>query len=96
MSQTQRAQFPGFGIRLSGACLERTAEQFPDRDALVFPRLRLRWSWRELNQRVNQIASSLIALGVERGEHVGIWSMNVPEWVVTQLAVARTGCYWSM
>ena len=40
---------------------------------------------------MSQIAAALITLGVESGEHVGIWSMNVPEWVVTQLAAGRIG-----
>ena len=74
-----------------GGTLDHTASRFPDRDALVFPGLPLRWSWRELNERVNQIASALIALGIKTNEHVGIWSMNVPEWVVTQLAASRIG-----
>lgn len=74
-----------------GEALDHTAARFPDRDALVFPGLPLRWSWGELNQRVNQIASALISLGIGSGEHVGIWSMNVPEWVVTQLAAGRIG-----
>jgi fatty-acyl-CoA synthase len=70
---------------------ERTAARQPDRDALVFPGLGLRWSWRELNERVDRLSSSLIGLGVGRGEHIGIWSMNVPEWVVTQFAAGRIG-----
>jgi fatty-acyl-CoA synthase len=74
-----------------GGVLERTARLYPDRDALVFPGLGLRWSWRELDERVDRIASSLIGLGVRRGEHVGIWSMNVPEWVVAQFAAGRIG-----
>jgi len=74
-----------------GSVLNRTAELDPDRDALVFPGLKLRWSWRELNQRVDRVASWLIALGVEVGQHVGIWSMNVPEWMVTQFAAGRIG-----
>jgi fatty-acyl-CoA synthase len=74
-----------------GSVLDHRATVDPDRDALVFPALGLRWSWRELNRRVNQIASALIALGVEVGEHVGIWSMNVPEWVIVQLAAGRIG-----
>ena len=74
-----------------GSALDRTAARFPDHDALVFPALKRRWSWRGLKQHVNEIAAALIALGVEAGEHVGIWSMNVPEWVVVQLAAARIG-----
>src|SRR5271166_4594877 len=91
MSQNSETSIPWVWDQTVGRVLERTAEHYPDQDALVFPQLKLRWSWRELDRRVNQIASSLIAMGVERGEHVGIWSMNVPEWVVTQLAVARIG-----
>ena len=74
-----------------GSVLDRTAAQFPDHDALVFPGLPVRWSWHELNHRVNQIATALVALGVQAGEHVGIWSMNVPEWVVSQFAAGRIG-----
>ncbi|MDR3633965.1 MAG: AMP-binding protein [Isosphaeraceae bacterium] len=74
-----------------GTVLRRTAERYPAHDAVVFPALGLRWSWRELDRRVDAIASALLALGIERGEHVGIWSMNAPEWVVTQFAVGRIG-----
>jgi fatty-acyl-CoA synthase len=71
--------------------LRRTTERVPDHDAVVFPRRHVRWSWRELDERVDRVASGLIALGVARGEHVGLWSMNVPEWVVAQFAVGRIG-----
>lgn len=74
-----------------GEVLRRTASAFPDRDAVVFPALGLRWSWADLDRRVDRVAESLIRLGVARGEHVGIWSMNAPEWVVTQFAVGRIG-----
>jgi fatty-acyl-CoA synthase len=91
MSQNSETSVPWIWDLTVGSVLDHTAKHYPDQDALVFPQLKLRWSWGELNLRVNQIASSLLALGVERDEHVGIWSMNVPEWVVTQLAVARIG-----
>lgn len=74
-----------------GSVLARTADAYPDRDALVFPALGLRWSWGELATRVERVASALVSLGVAPGEHVGIWSMNVPEWVVTQFAAGRIG-----
>jgi fatty-acyl-CoA synthase len=74
-----------------GTALHATSERYGDHDALVFPTLDLHWSWRELNHRVTQIAGSLLAQGVKPAEHIGIWSMNVPEWVVTQLACARIG-----
>ncbi len=74
-----------------GSVLARTAERYPDQDAVVFPQLKLRWSWRELDRRVDRAASWLLSLGVEPGEHVGIWSMNVPEWILTQFATGRIG-----
>jgi fatty-acyl-CoA synthase len=74
-----------------GDVLRTTVSRFPDRDAVVFPALGMRWSWAELDRRVDTVASALIELGVRAGEHVGIWSMNCPEWVVTQFAVGRIG-----
>jgi fatty-acyl-CoA synthase len=91
MTQDIAASLPWVWDRTVGSVLERTAELYPDRDALVFPSLKVRWSWCELGRRVDRLASALIALGVGRGEHLGIWSMNVPEWVVTQFAAARLG-----
>jgi len=32
-----------------------------------------------------------LALGVQPGEHVGIWSTNRPEWVISQFATAQIG-----
>jgi fatty-acyl-CoA synthase len=74
-----------------GWTLRATAQRFSNRDAVVFPKLGLRWSWSELDRRVDVVASALLELGVGPGRHVGIWSMNAPEWVVTQFAVGRAG-----
>ncbi len=74
-----------------GEVLRATAAKFPTHDAVVFPKLGLRWSWNELDRRVDVVAGQLMKRGVATGEHVGIWSMNVPEWVVTQFAVGRIG-----
>jgi fatty-acyl-CoA synthase len=74
-----------------GSVLRATAGRVPDGDALVFPQLDLRWSWRELDRRVDAAAAGLRRLGVGPGRHVGVWSMNTPEWVVTQFAAGRLG-----
>jgi fatty-acyl-CoA synthase len=74
-----------------GQVLRRTAARFPDREALVFPALGVRHTWSELDRRVDRIAAGLVARGVQPGEHVGIWSMNAPEWVELQFATARAG-----
>lgn len=74
-----------------GEVVRETAKRFPEHDAVVFPALGLRWTWSELDRRVDQVADGLIASGIAPGEHVGIWSMNCPEWVVLQFAVGRIG-----
>jgi fatty-acyl-CoA synthase len=91
MTRDTEAAFPRVWNQTVGGVLEETARQFPDNDAVVFPGLKLRWSWCELDRRVSQIAAALIALGIDTGEHIGIWSMNVPEWVVTQFAAGKIG-----
>ena len=77
--------------RTVGEVLRVTAAAYPERDAVIFPRLGLRWSWAEFDRKVDAVASGLIRVRVAPGEHVGIWSMNVPEWVVAQFAVGRIG-----
>lgn len=74
-----------------GEVLRRTARSHPDRDAVVFPALGVRRSWADLDRRVDRVAEALVALGVGKGEHVGLWAMNGPEWVVAQFAVGRIG-----
>src|SRR4051812_5029076 len=91
MPDKEEAQGPWVEGQTVGSTLRATASHFPDRDAVVFPKLGLRWSWGELDRRVDVVASALMGLGIERGRHVGIWSMNAPEWVVAQFAVGRIG-----
>ena len=74
-----------------GANLERTAERFPDADALVARHQEVRMSWKELNAEIDRLALGLIARGLERGDRVGIWSPNRVEWVLLQFATAKAG-----
>jgi fatty-acyl-CoA synthase len=71
--------------------LDRTAGRWPDHDALVFPRLGHRRSFAAFRAEVRAAARALIALGVQPGEHVGIWATSWPQWVVTQFATAHVG-----
>jgi fatty-acyl-CoA synthase len=71
--------------------LRETAKRYPEHDALVFPALGLRWSYRHFADEVDRAARGLVALGIRQGEHVAVWATNVPEWVVLQFAAARIG-----
>jgi fatty-acyl-CoA synthase len=74
-----------------GAALRQTAERFPARDALVFPQAGVRLTWAQLDAAVDRAARGLLALGFRRGDHLGVWSTNWPEWVILQFATARIG-----
>ncbi|MBI2825930.1 MAG: AMP-binding protein [Planctomycetia bacterium] len=74
-----------------GQVLARTAHAHGNRDALVFPALGLRQNYADFAAEVDRVARGLVALGIERGQHVAIWATNVPQWVVLQFATARIG-----
>lgn len=71
--------------------LASTTKKHGERDAVVFPQLGLRWSYREFEEKVQQTAKALMAIGVGRGDHVGIWSTNWPEWILAQFGTALIG-----
>ncbi|CAL9312438.1 AMP-binding protein [Streptomyces sp. NPDC052644] len=74
-----------------GANLARAVERFPDREALVDVPSGRRWTYAEFGAAVDELARALLASGVERGDRVGIWAVNCPEWVLVQYATARVG-----
>ena len=71
--------------------LSDTASRFPDREAAVFCQHNERWSYRELDQRVDQLAAGFSNLGLQYGDRLGIWAPNCPEWLLAQFATARLG-----
>jgi fatty-acyl-CoA synthase len=74
-----------------GAHLDRMAELSPDNDALVVRHQGIRWTYRELRRRVDEMAAGLLALSLKPGDRIGIWSQNNAEWVLTQFATAKAG-----
>ena len=74
-----------------GHSLDQAVRRWADREALVSPSHDVRWTWRELAERVDALAAGFLALGLERGARIGIWSPNRPEWTLTQFATAKAG-----
>ena len=77
--------------RTIGNALQVTAETYPEQEALVVCHQDVRWTYQELNRRVDDFAAGLIALGFEPGDRVGVWAPNCAEWVLAQFATARAG-----
>jgi fatty-acyl-CoA synthase len=84
------ADTPLLGMTI-GEAFDRTAERFPDREALVACAQGLRYTWSQLRADVERCARGLMALDIQKGDRVGIWSPNRSEWTITQFATAKIG-----
>ncbi len=74
-----------------GVHFEKAAARWGERDALIVRQQNVRWTYAELNARVDAFAAGLLALGLTPGDRIGIWSPNNSEWVITQFATAKAG-----
>ena len=77
--------------RTLGQWLEYWAEQTPDKEYIVYSDRDLRFTWKVFNQRVDNLAKGLLAIGVKKGSNVGIWATNVPDWLTFLYATAKIG-----
>src|SRR3954451_5744282 len=84
------ADTPLLGMTI-GEAFDHTVARFPDREALVARAQGLRYTWAQLRIEVDRCARGLMALGVQKGDRVGIWAPNRSEWTVTQFATAKIG-----
>jgi fatty-acyl-CoA synthase len=96
LSRANTAYISGFGSQpLLGETIGRTWDEVAaahgDRAALVCRHQGIHWTYEELHAQVERCARALLAIGVARGDRVGIWSPNNAEWVVTQFATAKVG-----
>jgi len=74
-----------------GDMFDATANRYPENDALISIHQGIRWTYKELHEQVNRCARAFLAIGVKRGDRVGIWSPNRYEWTLTQFATAKIG-----
>ena len=74
-----------------GGLLDLVTERRPEDDALVYADRGLRYTYQQFIEAVEECARGLMALGLEKGDHVAVWGQNVPEWVTLQFATGKTG-----
>ena len=77
--------------RTLGQWLEHWAETTPDKEYIVYSDRDLRFTWKQFNERVDNLAKGLISIGVKKGSNVGIWATNVPDWLTFLYATAKIG-----
>jgi fatty-acyl-CoA synthase len=81
---------PLLGLTI-GDQFDLTVSRYPDNPALISRHQHIHWTYRELQEQVNQCAKALLHLGIQKGERVGIWAPNCAEWVITQFATSKIG-----
>ena len=74
-----------------GDTLDQQTDRYADREALVHTATGDRFTYREFHAEVERVARGLMSIGIEKGQHVGIWATNYTEWVLTQFATAKIG-----
>jgi fatty-acyl-CoA synthase len=74
-----------------GDYFQRQVRANPDQDFIVYPDRQLRWSYGDFDQRTDRLAKGLLAIGLEPGDHLGVWARNVPDWLTFMFATAKIG-----
>ena len=90
-SYTRGRQDQALLTQTIGQAFDATVARCADGEALVSRHQGLRYSWRQLAEQVEVQARALMALGVNTGDRVGIWSPNCAQWCILQLASAKVG-----
>ncbi len=74
-----------------GDLLDQTAKWNPAHEAIVYPDRPFRKTYGEFKELCDRLAKGFMALGIQKGDHLAIWSTNLPEWLLVQFATAKIG-----
>lgn len=81
-----------------GDLLDQRAEAFPNQEAIVYScypefgdALNIHWTYQDYRKRANAIARGLMALGLNKGDHIAVLAANLPDWPLLMMAAAKTG-----
>ena len=77
-------------LTLSQLLREKTKEN-PNQEFMVYSDRDLRFTYAQFDKRVDDMAAGLYSIGVRKGDNVGIWATNVPDWLTYMFACARLG-----
>ncbi|XP_054755170.2 medium-chain acyl-CoA ligase ACSF2, mitochondrial-like isoform X1 [Lytechinus pictus] len=91
MSYVQGGLDPPLMGKTLGQCMDDMAEQKPDHSAFVFVEEGVRWTFSQFREEVDRLSAGFLAIGLKKGDRIGIWASNTSEWVLTQFAAARIG-----
>lgn len=81
---------PLLGITI-GDMFDQVVEKYPDNEALIVRHQNIRYTYRQFKEVVDECARALLALGIKKGDRVGVWAPNCVEWAVVQYATGKIG-----
>ena len=74
-----------------GEVIRDTASRYPENPALISPQFAIRQNYAELYAACRKTAKGLLALGIKKGDHISVWTTNIPEWIYLQFALGMVG-----
>lgn len=74
-----------------GNLFDQTVAKYPENEALIVKHQNIRYTYRQFQEKVNECARALLAIGIRKGDRVGVWAPNCAEWVTVQFATAKIG-----
>lgn len=74
-----------------GEIVKEAAKKFPTTEAYVYPEHGIRKTYKEFDEETDELAKAFIGMGIQKGEHVAIWSDNKREWLLSQFATGKMG-----
>ncbi len=77
--------------RTIGQVLRDIASRYPNKQAIKYTTLPYERTWKEFDEETDNIAKGLLALGLNKGDHLAIWATNVPQWLSVLFATAKAG-----
>lgn len=80
-----------FSEKTIGEFFEELVQRQPDHPFIMYPDRGLFWTYADFFERSDHMAKGLLAIGIKKGDHVGIWARNVPEWLTLMFATAKIG-----
>ncbi len=81
----------GFVHKTIAQVISETAARYPLVDALIHPDFGVHLNYQEFYTQCRKVAKGLMALGVKRGDHISVWTTNIPEWIYLQFGLGMVG-----
>ena len=74
-----------------GQSLNEIAGKYPDNIALIHSERGIKYTYHLFLSEIDRVAKGLIKIGTKKGDRVGFWAPNIPEWIISQIALAKMG-----